>query len=235
MITDASLAFRARIHRGAQQIGGTCIELAANGFRIALDLGLPLDAAEAGPELMPDFAGLRSPDSSLCAIVISHGHGDHWGLAPFAVHVPLAMGAATRRILAAAAPFVPHPFVPEVAFELADRMPVQIGPFLITPYLVDHSAFDAYALTVEANGRRLFYSGDIRAHGRKGKLFEKLVANPPVGVHALLMEGSSLGRIDANGTFPTEADIEHRFVEAFGAAPGFVAVSASAPRISTGS
>ena len=49
---------------------------------------------------------------------------------------------------------------------LADRKPFELRPFTITPFLVDHSAFDAYALLVEAGGRRLFYSGDLRGHGR---------------------------------------------------------------------
>ena len=39
---------RARIHRGTQEIGGTCIELEASGRHIALDVGLPLDAGEDG-------------------------------------------------------------------------------------------------------------------------------------------------------------------------------------------
>ena len=41
------------IHRGAKQIGGTCIELEQDGARLILDLGLPLDADEATPDLLP--------------------------------------------------------------------------------------------------------------------------------------------------------------------------------------
>jgi ribonuclease J len=164
--------------------------------------------------------------------VISHGHGDHWGLTPYAASdIPIAMGAATARILRAAAPFVPAPFIPRVTYELADRKPLEVGPFRLTPYLVDHSAFDAYALLIEAGGRRLFYSGDIRAHGRKAALFERLLAHPPRDVHAMLMEGSSLGRLGPDEQFPTETAIEERFVERFQASPGFVAVSASAQNI----
>ena len=62
--------FRGRIHRGTRQIGGTCVELEACGARILLDLGLPLDAAEVSDTLLPDVAGLRSPDPSLQAIVM---------------------------------------------------------------------------------------------------------------------------------------------------------------------
>jgi ribonuclease J len=117
-----------------------------------------------------------------------------------------------------------------VAFEISDRKTLQIGPFTITPYLVDHSAYDAYALLIEANSRRLFYSGDIRSHGRKGALFERLVSSPPQNVSTMLMEGSSLGRIGEHDQFLTEAAIEAELVENF-KAPGFVMISASAQNI----
>jgi ribonuclease J len=132
---------------------------------------------------------------------VSHGHADRWGLAPYVTTaLPIVTGAATRRILAAAAAFVPGAIPLALGGEgvpdLADRKTIRIGPFAITPFLVDHSAYDAYALLIKANGRRLFYSGDLRAHGRKAALFERLVADPPRPVHAMLMEGSSLGRLD---------------------------------------
>lgn len=223
---------RVRIHRGTQQIGGTCVELEHADARILLDLGKPLDADEGGAFLLPAVDGLADGSNpNLLALVISHGHVDHWGLAPFAAKSNrVAMGTATRRILQAAAPFVPEPFTPDNTIDLADGAPVVLGPFTITPYLVDHSAFDAYALTVEAGGRRLFYSGDIRGHGRKAALFEKLLRNPPKAIDAMLMEGSSLGRLGPDDRFPTETDIEKQFVERF-RAPGFIAVSASAQNI----
>ena len=49
------------IHRGTQQIGGTCIELASGGQRILLDLGRPLDLDEADAErALPVIPGLRT-------------------------------------------------------------------------------------------------------------------------------------------------------------------------------
>ena len=230
-MTEATKQFRGCIHRGSQQIGGSCIELEADGARLLLDLGLPLDADEVSEGLLPDVSGLRTEDSSLRAIVISHGHGDHWGLLPLArPGIPLAMGAATARIMNAAAAFVPNFFAPVVTHELADRKALQIGPFTITPYLVDHSAYDAYALLIDAAGRRLLYSGDVRAHGRKGALFERLVNDPPANIDTMLMEGSSLGRLGEHAQFPTESDIEQRLVDNF-CAPGFVMISASAQNI----
>jgi len=62
-----------------------------------------------------------------------------------------------------------------------------LGPFTVTPYLVDHSAFDSYAMVVEAAGRRLMYTGDLRGHGRKSRLFEEMLARPPAQIDTLLM------------------------------------------------
>lgn len=232
---DAS-GFQVCIHRGTRQIGGTCVELACDGKRILLDLGLPLDAGDTDPaSLLPSVPGLLAPDDGLLALVLSHGHADHWGLAPHvASALPIITGAATRRILQAAAAFVPGAVPLAISTgdvpDLENRKTIQMGPFSITPFLVDHSAYDAYAMLIEAGGRRLFYSGDIRAHGRKGALFERLVARPPRPIHAMLMEGSSLGRLDPGQRFPTEDAIEAQLVDRF-RPDGFMGVCASAQNI----
>ena len=48
---------------------------------------------------------------------------------------------------------------------MRDRERRMFGPFVVTPLLVDHSAFDAHPLLVEAGGRRLLYSGDAQTAG----------------------------------------------------------------------
>ena len=42
----------------------------------------------------------------------------------------------------------------------------------------------------------MFYSGDLRAHGRKAVLFEELVKNPPGAIDILLLEGTTFSRRD---------------------------------------
>ena len=108
--------------------------------------------------------------------------------------VPIYMGAATSRILTEAA-FWTMGWTVEPAGFLEHREPFTLGPFRITPYLNDHSVFDAYSLLVEAGGKSLFYTGDIRGHGRKSGIFEQLLRHPPEGVDVLLMEGTKI----ANG------------------------------------
>ena len=223
---------RVCIHRGTKQIGGTCVEIEASGSRIIVDLGLPLDAVEVDPALVPQISGLREHDPSLLAIVLSHGHRDHWGLVPkVRPDIPIVMGRATESIMRAAADFVPDAFAPKAWKHLESGKPLQIGPFAITPHLVDHSGFDAYALEIEAGGRRLLYSGDLRAHGRKGKLFELMLKQPPKNIDVMLMEGSSLGRLADSESFPTEKALERIFIERFKTTPGMVLVACSAQNI----
>jgi len=92
------------------------------------------------------------------------------------------------------------------AGHLHDHMPFTFGPFTITPYLADHSAYDAFSLLIQAGGRALFYTGDIRGHGRKASAFERLLGDPPSPVHAILMEGTSFRAVEPTLISDLEAD-----------------------------
>ncbi len=49
---------RLRIHRGAKEVGGTCIEAEARGRRLVLDVGLPRGAPdEAQDRLLSEVPG----------------------------------------------------------------------------------------------------------------------------------------------------------------------------------
>lgn len=224
---------RACIHRGSKQIGGSCVEVESGGQRLIVDLGLPLDAEGDGTQYLPQIQGLNDNDPSLLAILVSHPHLDHFGLLAYVSQgIPTGMGPAARRILAAAAPFLPGNWiVPTQGWDFVSELPISIGPFGVTPFLIDHSAYDAYSLLIEAEGRRLFYSGDFRAHGRKSPLYERFVNHPPLPVDALLVEGSSLGRLDEDKHFPSEADIETELVHIFVETEGMVLVHTSAQNI----
>ena len=221
---------RVCIHRGTNEIGGTCVEIESQGARLVLDAGLPLDAANADEVPLHPIPGFAAPDSSLLGVVISHPHQDHYGLAYRLPEQTLFfIGKAAQSILAAADLFSPAGATLGNVVHLEDGRPTTLGPFTILPFLVDHSAYDAYALLVEADAKRLFYSGDLRSHGRKGSLFEKLVRQPPERVDVLLMEGTTIGRDDQ--AFPTEADLEKRFVELFQQTAGMPLVWCSGQNI----
>jgi ribonuclease J len=89
--------------------------------------------------------------------------------------------------------------------------PLQISSFTITPYLMDHSAPDAAAFLIEADQKRIFYTGDFRGHGRKKILFERLTKQPPENIDYLIMEGSMIGREE--GLYPDETSVEEALAQ----------------------
>lgn len=222
---------RGCIHRGAHEVGGSCVEIEHEGARLVLDIGLPLDVGGGEGSVFPAVSGLREGDPSIVGLILSHGHPDHYGLVA-EVHesVPRYLGEATQRILQEATFFTRRGAQVAAAGHLVDRIPLQLEPFTVIPYLVDHSAFDAYALLVEAGGRRLLYSGDLRAHGRKSALFERLLAEPPRDVDVLLLEGTNIKTVPAPAG-PSERDVEDRCVEVFNETEGMVLACYSAQNI----
>lgn len=230
----AGAAVRVRIHRGAHEIGGSCVEVEAGGARLVLDVGRPLNAERGAHVPLPEVTGFVEADPSLVGVVISHAHQDHWGLVgQIPPGVPLYLGEATQRILEEAA-FWTSGLVVSPSGYLAHRQPFELGPFRVTPYLNDHSAFDAYSLLIESGGKRLFYTGDIRGHGRKAGIFEELLRKPPTDVDVLLMEGTNIRPspgADEDKAQQTEADIEAACLERFRATKGMALVVTSAQNI----
>ena len=217
------------IHRGCKEIGGSCVEIESQGKRLLIDFGLPLDAEENHGQYLPAILGLDGCDQSLLGILISHPHLDHFGLLALASSkIKTGMGPAARRILTAAAPFMHNQTPPPATgWDYESGKPIEIGPFSVTPYLVDHSAYDAYALLIEADGKRMFYSGDFRAHGRKESLFEKMLRSPPKDIDVLLLEGTSIGRSQGCDSVPTEEQLETEFVKVFSDTTGLALIQAS--------
>ena len=194
---------RLTIHRGAHEIGGTCIELATDTTKILLDAGLPLS---------PDSATLDVSAINADAVLISHPHQDHYGLIEsLPADMPVYIGKLAKNLLDATCIFRDVPLRGN-NFKYYDKwQQFSIGDFKITPYLVDHSAVDAYAFLVEADGKRVFYSGDFRGHGNKGILFKNMLKRPPENIDLLLMEGTMLQR--DNSDFPEERDVKAKIEE----------------------
>lgn len=214
------------IHRGTKEIGGSCVELQAQGKSLLLDIGMPLvneDGTRFSDKkldrpvrqlvaegLLPDVPGLyEDGPCNVLGIIVSHSHLDHYGLAHFArADVPVYVTEGTKAILGINRVFLPNPKELNTVVALPEKwQPLQIGPFTIKVWPVDHSAADAVAVEVEACGKKVFYSGDLRGHGWKPKLFQHMLSHPPKNVDVLLMEGSSIGRGPTEYAYPSEKDV----------------------------
>ena len=187
------------IHKGSHEIGGTCIQLSSGKTSILLDAGLPLSAGSQPVDLSR---------LSVDALLVSHPHQDHFGLmATLPPGTPVYIGKLARSLIDATQVFLGKDRYALDFHDFKAWQPFTIGDFTITPYLVDHSATDAYAVLIEAEGKRLFYSGDLRSHGRKGILFENLVKRPIRDIDLLFLEGTMLKR--SNDLFPDETAVEN--------------------------
>ena len=132
----------------------------------------------------------------------------------------------------AASAYVPNGLAFENPRFISDRIPLEIGPF--PDHALPRRPQRVRCLCLSRRGRAAdgsFYSGDFRAHGRKGKLFEAMIERPPKDIDILLMEGTTIGRTGTDEGFPTEADLEKEFVRAFRETEGIHLVWASAQNI----
>lgn len=222
------------VHRGANQVGGSCIEISHENFTILLDIGLPLDSGfddDMESNLpQPLFNEIRQGIKKINAVLLSHAHMDHYGLVGMLPReIPLYTGQASADLINLTSKIsfrtkeqiAPHFFTNKKTFF--------IGPFAITPYRVDHSAFDSYAFLISAGGKSIFYSGDFRSHGRLTKVFDKLISDPPK-VDVLLMEGTMVGSRSKELSL-SERKLEEKYVQLIQETPGIVMVSASSQNI----
>lgn len=222
------------IHRGANQVGGSCVELSHGNFTILLDIGLPLDSGfNNNPESnlpQPLFDEMRQGTKKIDGVLLSHAHMDHYGLVGMLPQdIPVYCGHASADLMDLTSKISLQNIQPIALNFFKNRDPFIIGPFSITPYLMDHSAFDSYAFQILANGKSLFYTGDFRAHGRKANAFDCLINNPP-HVDVLIMEGTMVGSRSEEAAY-TEEQLEQQFVHLMNETTGIVLVSTSSQNI----
>jgi ribonuclease J len=205
------------IHRGADEVGGNCVEVTHGATRVVLDLGLPLfdkdrkasdsfrhrqmtvDALrEEG--ILPNVRGLFDLDDRTVgrpdAILLSHAHLDHTGLVDFShPAIPIYASRGTSKMMLAGKLFARQPELPRERFRaLIPGEPVSIGEVTVTGYGVDHSIHGAMGLLLEADGETLFYTGDLRMHGLHRRDMARLLHRlRSKQIDTLLVEGTHFG------------------------------------------
>ena len=222
------------IHRGAQQIGGNCLEIRYGDSAILVDVGLPLDSRDDKPletnEPKPLFHNIRYGRKRIDGVLLSHAHLDHYGLAGLLPEeIPIYCGQATAGLIGITARISREKRTPPLFHTFQTGKVFRIGPFSIQPYLVDHSAFDAHAFLISAGGKYLFYTGDFRSHGRKAGTIERLMKNPPK-VDVMVIEGTMLGPRSQEAHL-TEKQLEEEFLRVINETAGIVLVTAAGQNI----
>jgi ribonuclease J len=183
------------IHRGTHQIGGCVTEIAAGDARIIIDMGAELPGQDT-PSAPLIIDGLTCGEPLYDAVFFTHYHGDHVGMLDQIVPgIPMYMGEAAKDIYLTLQTQL-HKNTEKVKaiipFHAAQK--IRIKDITVTPFIVDHSAFDAYMFLVEAGGRKILHTGDFRSHGYNGKGLVPVLEKHVGRVDLLITEGTTLSR-----------------------------------------
>lgn len=73
---------------------------------------------------------------------------------------------------------------------------ISIGDITITPFFNCHSIYDSYMFLIEAEGKRVWHTGDYRLHGYLGKGLFPTLQKYATNIDTLITEGTMLNRND---------------------------------------
>ncbi len=209
-----------KIHCGAEEIGGNCIELQSGESRILLDYGSPLPKIDPVSQKVirvdPKKAVLNIDGLYTdCAhpidgLIISHTHADHYGMLfdkPINPKLPVYMSEIMEEIIRITGKMtLGHRDLNAGIKHFKKGIPFRVGKdFKLTPYLMDHSAAESFAFLIEAEGKKVIYTGDYREHGHKKGAFAQFVNTNMGDIDVLITEGTMAGAESETGK--TEKDV----------------------------
>lgn len=207
-----------KVIKGVNQIGGCMTEITSKlGTKILIDFGKDLEEKD---DCKPDdfeLDGLTKGEKKYDAVFITHSHGDHIGLVyKLLKDIDVYIDSKSLLIHNITCDFVKNSkkIVGKVhEFDVDEQKTVCINNDIkVTPYFVDHSAYNSCMFLIEADGKKILHTGDFRGHGRKRDKFIKSL-NKIGDVDVLLTEGTSLSRRD--GKYKTEEELEIKAKEEF--------------------
>lgn len=202
------------VHRGTHQIGGIAAEISTETTRILIDMGDELSLAPNFVSAPLNIPGVTDANGHCEAVLFTHYHGDHTGqMLRIRPEIPLYAGELAKEIMLMSAQ---HGGSQNDA--LCQRMegiqtffpgkPFLIGDIQITPFCIDHSACDSYMFLLEADGKRVLYTGDFRLHGVRGGTMDKILDRRIDKVDVVITEGTTVSR--PNGDVVSEWDLQKR-------------------------
>lgn len=202
------------IHRGTHQIGGIAAEISTASTRILIDMGdeLSLDPNFVSAPL--NIPGVTDGNGHCDAVLFTHYHGDHTGqMLRIRPEIPIYAGALAKDIMRLSAERGGQKNEAlckriETIQTFSPGKPFLIGDIQITPFCIDHSACDSYLFLIEADGKRLLYTGDFRLHGVRGNVMDKILERRIGTVDVVVTEGTTISRSEHEVV--TEWDLQKR-------------------------
>ena len=180
-----------RILKGTNQIGGVFTEISSKQAQIIIDFGDDLD----GVKRLENIEGLTIGKPAYDGVFVTHNHQDRMGrIDDILEDVPVYMSDLSRKIFETVFCFSKNKGkIRRETINLKEEKTITIKDMKITPYIVDHSAYNSFMLLIEADGKRILHTGDFRNHGYKGILLESTLKK--IGkIDLLITEGTTFSR-----------------------------------------
>ena len=199
---------KVRILKGTNQIGGVFTEITSEKAKIIIDFGEDLD----GVKRLEKIEGLTDGESTYDGVIITHNHQDHMGrIDEISNKIPVYMSDISRKIFETVFCFSKTKGkIKRETVNIEEGTPFIIKDMKITPFIVDHSAYNSFMLLIESENKRILHTGDFRNHGYKGDLLEKTLKK--IGkIDLLITEGTTFSREQIKNK--TEQELSYEIAE----------------------
>lgn len=201
---------------GVREIGGTKILLRSDSGSIFIDFGKSFGLESAFfeepwnppfyiPSLqaigaLPSIEGLyrMKPARPVDGVLISHAHLDHCGHVPLlSPEIPVYAGEDTKNLILIRGETYDRGWTNDYGptnwrtFRTGDVVQVGGTDISFMPVHVDHSVPASYGFIIQADGRKIAYTGDLRMHGRHPRMTDDFLAALRVNaIDTLICEGT---------------------------------------------
>ncbi|WP_277992323.1 ribonuclease J [Amycolatopsis sp. 195334CR] len=150
---------------GIGEVGRNMTVFEFDGRLLIVDCGVlfPEDDQPGVDLILPDFRAIEDRLDDIEALVLTHGHEDHIGAAPFLLRLrpdlPIYGSRFTLALLAAKCK--EHKQRPKL-IEVKETERRRVGPFDLEFFAVNHSIPDALAVAIRTPAGVVLHTGDIK-------------------------------------------------------------------------
>ncbi|MBC8387561.1 MAG: ribonuclease J [Actinobacteria bacterium] len=215
---------------GLSGIGKNMMVFEKDNQIIIVDCGImfPDDDMPGIDFIIPDFSYIKKNKNKIKAIILTHGHEDHIGGLPFLFKEINAPVFATKLTIGLAKVKFDNSqnVIPVEYNEINPDEPLNIGPFHIDFFRVNHSVPDGVGLIIKTDIGTIVHTGDFKFDhapiDNRVTQFSKIARAGQEGVLALLCDSTNAEEIGF--TLP-ERDVGKTLLEKFEKAVGRIIVA----------
>ena len=202
----------------SNQIGGNVVVIETDKSKIAIDFGENLPGNE---NENIEIDGLSNGEATFDGVFFTHYHGDHIGRMKYILpEVPIYIGEVAKQVLLNINQTVKEEEMVELlsnvdrVHDIYENKAISIndGDIIVTPYSVDHSAYEAFMFLIETKDKTILHTGDFRGHGYRGEkalipmIHYYIRKQGKRDIDILITEGTMLSRM--NEEVYTEAELQ---------------------------